>query len=327
MINSSSGELPEGAGERTGWPWGPPDRPAAPVPVAFPRISVVIPSFNQGRHIEAAIRSVLLQGYPDVELIIMDGGSTDETVSIIRKYEPWIADWISAPDRGQSHAICEGMHRSTGEICAWIGCDDIYLPGALLRVGRYFAEQPGCEWLAGSGVLDFPASGRRGTMHSRVDGVPALQSFWRWGSDCFVVSASAFWRRRLWDVVGGLREDLHYAMDYDLWLRFAERTSLHRIDDVLSAAIRDSGGKSFEHRDRAWAEVIRCAYEFAGRESMGRAAITLGFLGWYVRQRLRDGKTHVEQRDFAAAMRDAQRLLMAPFLLARARDRVALMSH
>jgi glycosyltransferase involved in cell wall biosynthesis len=326
MISPSFEELPAPAGDKSEWPWAQPDKPAS-APAGLPRISVVIPSFNLGRHIEAAIRSVLLQGYPDIELIIMDGGSTDETVSIIRKYEAWIAHWVSAPDRGQSHAITEGMRQATGEVCAWMGCDDMYLPDALLRVGRYFAEQPACDWLAGSGVLHFPGSGRRGTMHSRVDSVSALRSFWRFGGDCFVVSPSTFWRRRLWDAAGGLREDLHYAMDYDLWLRFAERTRLHRLDDVLSVALRASGGKTFEHRDRAWAEVMQCAYEYAARDSTGRAAITLGFLGWYVKGRLRDGKTHVEQRDFAAAMRDAQRLVMAPFHLARARDRVTLMSH
>ncbi len=326
MKSPSLQDLPAPGGGRSGWPW---DRHGNGHGAAekLPGISVVIPSFNQARHIEAAIRSVLLQGYPDVELIVMDGGSRDETVSILRKYEPWIAYWASAPDRGQSHAIVEGMRRSTGEICAWIGCDDMYLPGALMRVGRYFADRPACGWLAGSGELLFPDSGRRGTMRSRVDSVSDLRCFWRFGGDCFVVSPSAFWRKRLWDEAGGLREHLHYAMDYDLWLRFAERTTLHSIDDVLSVALRESGGKTFDHRDRAWAEVMQCAYEHAARAKAGRAAITIRFLRWYMIGRLRDGKTHMEQRDLAAAMRDALRLVTAPFHLARARDRVTLLSH
>lgn len=319
-------DLPAPGPGRARWPW---DRPGGGDGASdgLPRISVVIPSFNQARHIEAAIRSILLQGYPDLELIIMDGGSRDETVSILRQYERWIAHWVSTPDRGQSHAIIEGMRRATGEICAWIGCDDIYLPGALLRVGRYFADRPTCDWLAGSGELVFPESGRRGTVRSRVDSAAALRCFWRFGGDCFVVSPSAFWRKRLWDEAGGLREHLHYAMDYDLWLRFAERTTLHGIDDALSVALREPGGKTFDHRDRTWAEVMQCAYEHAARANAGRAAITLGFLRWYMMGRLRDGKAHVEQRDLAAAMRDARRLVAAPFHLARARDRVTLLSH
>jgi glycosyltransferase involved in cell wall biosynthesis len=325
MKRPSFQDLPAPRDDQSGWPW---HRQEEPGPVErAPRISIVIPSYNQGRHIEAAIRSILLQGYPDLELIIMDGGSADETVSIIRNYEPWIAHWVSARDRGQAHAINEGMRRSTGEICAWLGCDDIYLPGALTRVGGHFRDQQTCDWLAGSGVLLFPESGRRGTMHSRVDSVSALRSFWRFGNDCFVVSPSCFWRRRLWDAAGGVREHLHYAMDYDLWLRFAERTVLHRIDDALSVARRGSGGKTFDHRERAWAEIMQCAYEVAARDGASRAAVTIGFLRWYMLGRLRDGKTHVEQRDFAAAVRDAQRLIAAPFLLARARGRVTLLSH
>jgi glycosyltransferase involved in cell wall biosynthesis len=288
---------------------------------------VVIPSLNQVQHIEAAIRSVLLQGYPDVELIVMDGGSQDGTVPIIRKYGPWIAHWVSMPDRGQSHAITEGMRRSSGEICAWIGCDDMYAPGALARVGSYFADRTDCDWLAGAGELCFPATGRRGTVRSRVDSINALLSFWRFGSDCFVVSPSSFWRRRLWDAAGGVREHLHYAMDYDLWLRFAERTTLHRLDDVLSVALRDTGGKTFDHADRARTEMMHCAYEFAARDNIGWAAITIGFLRWYVIGRLRDGKAHIEQGDFAGAMRDMRRLVTAPFRLVRARDRLALLSH
>jgi glycosyltransferase involved in cell wall biosynthesis len=319
-------DLPAPEGGRSGWPW---DQGAAgdKAERGLPRISIVIPSFNQGRHIEAAIRSVLLQGYPDVELIVMDGGSRDGTVAILRQYEPWIAHWVSAPDRGQSHAIVEGMRQATGEICAWIGCDDMYLPGALMRVGRYFADRPACDWLAGSGELLFPDCNRRGTMRSQVGSLYELQCFWRFGGDCFVVSPSAFWRKRLWDDAGGLREHLHYAMDYDLWLRFAERTTLHGIDDVLSVARREAGGKTFDHRERSWAEVIQCAYEHAARDPAGRAAITAGFLSWYMLGRLRDGKAHVEQRDLAAAMRDAGRLIAAPFQLAHPRGRVALLSH
>ena len=129
----------------------------------------------------------------------MDGGSRDEDSGDPPQIR---ADGSRTGFRrriaGKSHAIVEGMRRSTGEVCAWIGCDDMYLPGALMRVGRYFADVPICDWLAGSGETVFPDSGRRGTMRSRVDSVSALRSLLALREAIALWSApSAFWRRRL----------------------------------------------------------------------------------------------------------------------------------
>jgi glycosyltransferase involved in cell wall biosynthesis len=292
----------------------------------LPRITIVIPSFNQGRYIEAAIRSVLLQGYPDVELIVMDGGSSDGTVAVIRKYEPWIAYWVSAADGGQSAAINEGFRRSTGAVCAWIGCDDRYLPGTLSRVGRLFADAPDRAWLAGAGRLVFQ-SGRSGVMPSRVSSAADLLDFWRWGGDCFVVQPSCFWRRGLWDAAGGLRDHLHLSMDYDLWLRFAQRAALHAIDDVFSVALREAGSKTVENRERQQVETMRCAYEFVAGQSGGASALTARFLRWYAVERLRRGKEHVVQGDVGAALHEISRLIAAPARTATERGRAALLAH
>src|SRR5205823_3046168 len=118
---------------RVGWPWTFQGLPSAArnAERPWPRISVVTPSFNQGRFIEETIRSVLLQAYPNLEYIIIDGGSTDNTVEIIKKYEPGITYWVSEKDRGQSHAINKGFARATGDIFAWLCSDDVYAPGAL----------------------------------------------------------------------------------------------------------------------------------------------------------------------------------------------------
>lgn len=138
-------DLPPPPEGKTGWPW---TRETPRVPESmpdgkpWPRISIVTPSYNQGQFIEETIRSVLLQGYPDLEYIIIDGGSTDESVEIIRKYERWITFWVSEPDSGQTNAINKGFKRSTGEIVAWLNSDDVYTAGSLCTAAKAFAEQP-----------------------------------------------------------------------------------------------------------------------------------------------------------------------------------------
>lgn len=138
-------QLPPPPAGLTGWPWteATPVNVYAPAPPAgWPRISIVCPSFRQGRYIEETIRSVLLQNYPAFDFIVIDGGSDDETVAILKKYAPWLAYWESAPDRGQAHALNKGFARATGEIHGWINSDDYYLPGAFAALGQAFRAAP-----------------------------------------------------------------------------------------------------------------------------------------------------------------------------------------
>ncbi|MCA1632245.1 MAG: glycosyltransferase [Acidobacteria bacterium] len=118
-----------------------------------PKLSIVTPSFNQGKFLEETIRSVLDQGYEPLEYIVIDGGSTDESVRIIRRYEKHLAYWVSEKDRGQVHAINKGIERATGDLFAYINSDDVYLPGAFAAVAGYFASHPDCEWLCGDTVM------------------------------------------------------------------------------------------------------------------------------------------------------------------------------
>ena len=135
------GELPSAPEGKTGWPWTKetPRLPEARINNSrWPRISIVTPSYNQGQFIEETIRSVLLQGYPNLEYFVIDGGSTDNSVEIIKKYERWLTYWVSEPDKGQANAINKGLERATGEIAAYLNSDDLYLSGALQHVAQVY---------------------------------------------------------------------------------------------------------------------------------------------------------------------------------------------
>ncbi|MBM9614402.1 glycosyltransferase [Desulfobulbus rhabdoformis] len=211
--------LPPPPSKKINWPWTRESNQHAPKKIDggnWPRISIVTPSYNQGCYIEETIRSVLLQNYPNLEYIIIDGGSTDESVEIIKKYEPWLTYWGSEPDRGQSHAINKGFARCSGDILGWLCSDDILLNGSLEFVANNMKLDSSC-WMIG-GVKGYDE--RSGVTFCR----PIPQSFGMinfllWQS-MSIAQPSVFWTRHLLDVTGSLHEDLHYCMDQDLWLRF-----------------------------------------------------------------------------------------------------------
>lgn len=211
-------ELPAPPPDRKGWPWT--EAPAAPIADgrAWPRISLVTPSFNQAAYLEETIRSVLLQGYPDLEHLVIDGGSTDGSVDIVRKYAPWIHYWVSEPDRGQSHALAKGLARATGTWFNWINSDDYLQPGALAALVTA-AEAPGTEAVAVSGRT----ASLRGT---QLFGDYAAHLAPGW-PDCLfnlrVNQPGSLLRLSAVQQAGGVREDLHLVMDLDLWLRLLRR--------------------------------------------------------------------------------------------------------
>ena len=136
-------DLPKPPPDKSGWPWTSGSDQSAekrPDNADWPRISIVMPSYNQAGYIEETIRSVLLQGYPNLEFIIMDGGSTDGSVEIIKKYGPWLTYWVSESDHGQTHALNTGMRHCTGEVFNWLNSDDYYEPGVLAEVGAAFSR-------------------------------------------------------------------------------------------------------------------------------------------------------------------------------------------
>jgi glycosyltransferase involved in cell wall biosynthesis len=201
-------------------------------PVSWPRISIVTPSYNQGGFIEDTIRSVLLQDYPNLEFIIMDGGSRDNTVEVIKKYAGRIDYWVSEKDRGQSHAINKGLARCTGEIFNWINSDDLLLPDALWAVAEAWVRQPG-SIIAGHTEL-FDENGPLEVVRASGQTLKNFVRFWE-AEDFGWTQQGTFMAVKDARAVNGVREDLTYCMDYDLMVKLLRRGgSVVYLDRVLS---------------------------------------------------------------------------------------------
>jgi glycosyltransferase involved in cell wall biosynthesis len=184
----------------------------------FPLVSIVTPSYNQGRYIEETIRSVLNQGYPNLEYIVVDGGSTDNTVDILRKYEERMK-WVSERDNGQSEAVNKGFRMSKGEILGWLNSDDTYCPGAIGKTVKYLHEHPEIAMVYGDGY-EVDEQG------DRIRKFPVPGSFdlerliYRWN---YIQQPAVFIRRDPLFKVALLDTTLHWSMDYDLWIRIGKR--------------------------------------------------------------------------------------------------------
>jgi glycosyltransferase involved in cell wall biosynthesis len=200
----------------------------------FPKISIIIPTLNQARFIEETIQSVLSQNYPNLELIVLDGGSTDNTLEILQKYSGALS-WISEPDNGQVDAINKGLKMATGEIVAYLNSDDVYTPNALMTVGKYFADHPNTQILTGKCVnMDENGVETRSL-------IKLYKNFWLLlGIDQFLMildyvsQPSTFWRTELIHSIGFFDARYHNAMDYDYWLRVTQKYKLRFINQYLS---------------------------------------------------------------------------------------------
>lgn len=230
-------ELPPPPPGQIGWPWTEETLPLTNQGdrgVIWPKVTLVTPSFNQGRYLEETIRSVLLQGYPDLEYFIMDGGSTDETVSIIKKYERWIAGWVSEPDGGQSQAINKGLAKATGEFFNWHNADDVFTKGSLAVTARALADHAKASVVTGYIVTIDDNS----KIISQNDGHPNLKGkdgFLHNEEECFSslkmgCQPGALMLRNLVVATGGVDEDIHYCMDVDLLLRLLIEGPAYHVD-------------------------------------------------------------------------------------------------
>jgi glycosyltransferase involved in cell wall biosynthesis len=200
----------------------------------LPKISIITPSFNQGQFIEETIQSVLSQKYPNLEYWVIDGGSTDNTLQILKKYEKKI-HWLSEKDNGQTDAINKGLQKCTGEIIGYLNSDDLYTPGTLQTVGQYFLSHPTAMWLTGNYLI----IDENGTI---------IQSFVVWYKELlrhfpsstvlavanFISQPSTFWRKEAVTQAGLFDTALQYCMDYEYWMRLYQNYSLVVLPNTFS---------------------------------------------------------------------------------------------
>ncbi|MBD2666133.1 glycosyltransferase [Richelia sinica FACHB-800] len=267
-------ELPPPPPGKTGWPWTEqtetlPEK--MPNGSDWPRISIVTPSYNQGMFIEKTIRSVLLQGYPNLEYIIIDGASTDISVEIIKKYEPWLSYWISEPDNGQSEAINKGFAKTNGEILAWLNSDDYYLPNAFMISGAF-------PWKYGIGAI--VGIGHTVDIHDRIlctlkPKETNFQAFLDWMSYSNFLQPSCFINRKAWLDCGPLDTSLDYCMDLKLWLEISQRYSLESVNYVLSCALAHDASKTVGQGVYSRAETILLISKYGAEDIAKRELYSL----------------------------------------------------
>jgi len=201
--------------------------------VTLPTISIITPSFNQAEFLEECIESVLGQGYPHLEYVIMDGGSTDGSIEIIKKHEKHLAYWQSCPDGGQYRAVAEGFLHTTGEIMAWINSDDKYHPLAFAKAACVFADNPAIRWLTGR-MSYWNADGDLDRVAENLPPFSRRKGLEGHFNKPYIQQESTFWRRSLWEESGSeLSSSLKLAGDLELWVRFFRFASLHTVDTLL----------------------------------------------------------------------------------------------
>jgi glycosyltransferase involved in cell wall biosynthesis len=194
----------------------------------LPLLSVVIPSFNQAQFIERTILSIISQSYPRLELILMDGGSTDTTMAIVDRYKQHFGHIQSGPDGGQAAAIAKGFELASGDYISWLNSDDTYNEGALLAVGEFLAQNPQAQFAYGdTWIID--ENDKRLAFKKSIRFVLPVMKY----AFLTVPQMSAFWSRSLYNAVGGMDRSFRFCMDYDLFIRMAERSSPRRIGRTI----------------------------------------------------------------------------------------------
>ena len=234
MIADNANKLPPAAKKQNGWPRkieSSEQLGFSQITNQFPLISIVTPSFNQGRFLEDTIRSVLLQNYLNLEYIIIDGGSTDESAKIIKKYEPWLAYWVSEKDDGQSHALNKGFEQANGEIQGWLNSDDYFAKDALKNLMMLRADKPDCvAWIGACQDVDIDCN----PIKRIAPLAGSLKNLSNWGKDAWFAQPSCLFDAQAFRKVGMVDVNLDYAMDVDLWIRLRQIGLFATVDKVIS---------------------------------------------------------------------------------------------
>lgn len=231
MPESLLSHLPKPPEGKKGWPWTEETDPSIyQKGVEYPKISIVTPSYNQDHYIEETIRSILLQNYPNLEFIIIDGGSTDNTVEILEKYDPWISYWVSEKDGGQSDAINKGWQKATGYLIGWQNSDDIYLKNAFFNVLKHYSSDIDIVMYSGNVLtIDKNSDLLRKSKFIKP-------TFKRVIYEGFILSSQGvFWVNSLKEKIGMMDAELNHAMDMDLYLRILRTGKAVFVKEYIGA--------------------------------------------------------------------------------------------
>lgn len=239
----------------------------------LPKITIITPSYNQGKYIGSTVRSVLNQGYPHLEFLVLDGGSTDETLSVLHSFDSKLA-WISKKDKGQVDAINQGIEQASGEVIGYLNSDDLLAPGALWKVGRFFANNTQKIWLTGDYAIISSESQKvnqeiRIYKHLQRTVAAVFPQLWPTvlSLNNPIAQPSTFWRRSVHKKVGYFDEKYHYVMDYDFWLRLLRLQLPSVSSEVLSFFRVHGSSKGGKHYRQQFAQQLECArnYGFSSR--------------------------------------------------------------
>lgn len=219
----------------------------------YPKITVVTPVYNQVKYLEETVLSIVNQNYPNLEYVIIDGGSTDGTVDIIKKYEKYLSYWVSEPDKGMYDAIQKGFEHSTGEIMCWLNSDDIFFDKCLFAIADVFMHHPMVEWFCGKSAT-LNANGMIIGLDN-TDDIRFCKYDFYLNRGFWVPQSSTIWRRSMWEKIGGqLDTSLRLAGDFDLWLRFINIAPQYVVNTLIGT-YRVREGQLSQMMDKYMAEV------------------------------------------------------------------------
>ena len=249
-------ELPPPPPNKTGWPWTTEDIPSNSIDSsAYPKVTIVTPSYNQAQFLEETIRSVLLQDYPNLEYIVIDGGSKDGSVDIIRKYEPWIAYWVSEVDKGQADAINKGFKKATGEFLGWLNSDDYLYPGAIAKMAKELENNPDVSFVYGD--IDQGSENNKSRLYGKNSTIDEMLKTYR----VPIPQQGSMWRRSVIDEIGGLDPRWQCVLDREFFLRVTRKFKIAYVPGTLGFFRHHSDSKSISaSKSEQWLQEIPLMY-------------------------------------------------------------------